>query len=534
VSDALDTSSQVAVLDPRADGLRPDRAWAQQELRGSLEAVTAATGGAEAFVVVPAQEPFVLASTTPQEQWDDLEAMADAVVKRARCADGPVVVDHATGHADENDKPIEALVPDLYAQAIVCPLWHEGELVGALCILVHEAEEVSEANALDKLGAMGPVLADAVHLAGENVRLRERFGAFRRRVRVGHELAKQLVEHYSMAVLTFDHSLTVTYANARARKTYHLGEGSRILGFLEGMGTASHLEPWASRLREVLDRARTWDVEHTQARDGQAYAVLRVSARPLRADSGRPSSGMLAIEDTSNQLALEKRIEVSERYAAVGKLAARVAHELNNPLDGILRYVNMAGRLCESGGSMDKVVDYLSECRIGLLRMADLVRQLLDFSRSTHTSLEPVDVNRVMDQAVRCMFGRVHEGKVRVVREYGADMPVQTPSSLFQVFCNLIKNSLDAMNDGGVLTLRTKVCDERQIIEVSDDGPGLPAGDPDDLFRPFFTTKGPSSGTGLGLPISRDIVNRFGGTLTGADSPSGGAVFTVDVPLHFE
>jgi signal transduction histidine kinase len=226
---------------------------------------------------------------------------------------------------------------------------------------------------------------------------------------------------------------------------------------------------------------------------------------------------------------LERSLEANERLAMIGKLAAGVAHELNNPLDGVLRYVNLA---------VDKLprespqVTYLLEARRGLRRMADIVRDLLQFSRNANVESADEDAARLARDAVEQVVGtHGRDLHIETVFEF-PDAGVHLPRGMFQVFGNLARNAIDAMPKGGVLRVSATLSNGRVRIDVADTGTGIPDEIRARIFEPFFTTKEVGRGTGLGLPICQRIVERLGGTLS-LDSEVGvGTTVRIDLPAR--
>lgn len=221
----------------------------------------------------------------------------------------------------------------------------------------------------------------------------------------------------------------------------------------------------------------------------------------------------------------------TERLAALGKFTAKIAHELNNPLDGILRYINLACRSAESN-SQDKLNEYLSNSRQGVLRMVNIVRELLEFSRCRYLPTEePVPIEQIVEDAIKNCTGANDTPPVKIVRDFSENMPKYPATNLFQIFCNLIRNAFDSMPSGGVLEISTKTGTNGDItIEFRDAGHGFNPADKDVLFEPFFTTKTQGKGTGLGLAICKDLITRHGGDITAANRVHGGSVFTVHLP----
>lgn len=218
----------------------------------------------------------------------------------------------------------------------------------------------------------------------------------------------------------------------------------------------------------------------------------------------------------------------SERLAAVGKLAARVAHELNNPLDGILRYLSLANRVLSTDAAAAE--RYIEEARKGITRMVHIVRQLLEFSRNARGDEESGNVNKLLDEAIHTFAETARDRGVTIICNYD-DPPAPAPTTnLFHVFCNLLKNALDAMSDGGRLTITSRSDDQCVRVTFEDDGPGIPQDVIDRIFDPFFSTKPAGEGTGLGLAICREVIVRVGGTITAENALPRGARFRVTIP----
>lgn len=241
--------------------------------------------------------------------------------------------------------------------------------------------------------------------------------------------------------------------------------------------------------------------------------------------------GAVAMNDITEKLDIEQELAHAERLIAIGKVAGKVAHELNNPLDGILRYVNLSLRTIENGHP-DKAANYLQHCREGLQRMAKIITELLEFSRSTHLAFETSAIDKLVEDALRAMEHPLRNIDVQIIREYTDPVPHQKSDSLFQVFCNLIKNASDAMQGQGRLSITIHQAKTEWQVSFHDSGPGLDPKTIDDLFKPFYTTKPKGQGTGLGLAICRDMLAKLDCTITAQNAPEGGGLFTVHLPLH--
>lgn len=342
--------------------------------------------------------------------------------------------------------------------------------------------------------------------------------------------AAQILESLGAAVLVADRNQTIRYRNATA--VSWLPDAPELETAFAAARFLNDWDGWSAALSRVLDAGEALRLECVlQPSDSSSPLLATLRCMPLRGHGSQdPSDLVIVIEEGAEQAALEERLEVSKRLASLGKLAARVAHELNNPLDGILRYVNLAIRTTDATPD-SKITSYLTESRTGLMRMVQIIGDLLEFSRTTDGEFEEMTINEVVEQAIRSTASATDAAGVVVAADFQTqDMPTIRGSRLYQVCCNLIKNAVDAMPDGGRLSITTGVVGDDVIIRVTDTGIGLP--EPiERVFEPFFTTKEPGKGTGLGLAICRDFIEEMQGTIDAAPGPDGGAVFTVRIPV---
>jgi len=353
-------------------------------------------------------------------------------------------------------------------------------------------------------------------------------------LRFGH-IAQHLINAMPLGVVVFDRKLNITDINPRARVM--LASRENIAQALtEGTDRSSYVSPdeatWQQRLQQALDNSETQTFENISYTNNSAPHVLRIIFTPLSDESQTQNlGGILLIEDVTEKVMMENDLALAERMAAVGRLAARIAHELNNPLDGIIRYLNLALRISDQNENAQSS-NYLRQSRKGLQRMVQIISELLEFSRSTHSVFEEADVNKIVEESVKTMLGQAQENEVRIIRHYGRNLPNIRSGNLFQVFCNLIKNAVDAMENGGSLTITTSSDEHNLLIEFADTGCGFDEEIQAKLFEPFFTTKQNGKGTGLGLAICKDIMERYNGQIIAENCPQGGACFKVRIPLE--
>lgn len=245
----------------------------------------------------------------------------------------------------------------------------------------------------------------------------------------------------------------------------------------------------------------------------------------------------LNIESIINHKESEKDKETAvkqkvmlEKYANVGKLATGVVHEINNPLDGIIRYTNMLLTQFEANPIAK---EYLSEISKGLNRIADITRSLLEFSYVVNSSKSRpkcnVCANGLIDEALEMLSNRITYN-IQITKKYKQDLPRILDLGLSHVFVNLIKNALDAMPDGGKLEISTDARDNILEINFRDSGQGIPKDIVEDIFEPFFTTKSIDRGNGLGLAICNEIIRKYHGNIEVESLEGIGSNFTVTIP----
>ncbi|UCF71962.1 MAG: cache domain-containing protein [Deltaproteobacteria bacterium] len=234
----------------------------------------------------------------------------------------------------------------------------------------------------------------------------------------------------------------------------------------------------------------------------------------------------------------ENRLLQSEKQASIGRLAAGVAHEINNPLTGILTFTRL---LLRRRDIEDKSRSYLQKIAESTVRVRKIVKGLLDFSRQTELDREPTELNRLVGSTISLMENQALVRGVGIAFEPGENLPVVTlDRGQFQgVLINIIINALDATETGGNITVSTGISlsasdTGRKGVEISiaDTGCGIPPEDLDKLFDPFFTTKEVGEGTGLGLAVSYGIVQRHGGTIRVQSEVGRGSAFTIWLPVE--
>jgi len=267
---------------------------------------------------------------------------------------------------------------------------------------------------------------------------------------------------------------------------------------------------------------------------------VQLSAALIYDGKGQEIASVGIFTDLRPRLMMEKKLQEthlqlvsSEKMASLGKLAAGIAHEINNPLGGILIYSSlMMEDLPEEDpkrGDLMRIVQEAGRCK-------EIVKSLLEFARQTEPKMEPTDVNRAINDGLFFLVNQALFHNIQIVKKLDTFLPFVkgNASQLKQVFMNIIVNAAEAMHGGGTLTITTSPAPDRKtvFVEFTDTGEGIPEENLTRIFDPFFTTKEVGKGTGLGLATSYGIVEDHGGKIGVRSKVGEGTTFTIELPIH--
>jgi two-component system, NtrC family, sensor kinase len=251
--------------------------------------------------------------------------------------------------------------------------------------------------------------------------------------------------------------------------------------------------------------------------------------------TGTPIEAVVAIgQDLSQIEALQQQVVRAERLATLGELAAGVVHELNNPLTSITVYAEYLVRKLEAQGAEPGDVEKLRRIGASAQRILRFSRDLVQYARPSGRDLGPIDLAAVVRQSVSICEHLVERGGITLGVEVDPELPAvqAVGGQLEQVLINLITNAVHAVENGGRVEVRAQADSPSTVmLEVCDSGPGIADDDRERIFEPFFTTKPDGKGTGLGLPIVRNIVDQHHGEIRVSRSDLGGAAFRVILPI---
>lgn len=353
------------------------------------------------------------------------------------------------------------------------------------------------------------------------------------------------------AIVLFDETDRIVKCNQAAEQMTGLAE-AQLLGSTcdEVFGPASSFGSMVARTREVGHGEACGEAVLTVGRN---TLPVRASSSPIFGNQGQVEGTALVMHDLSYQKKLEDEARRNETLARLGTLVAGLAHEIKNPLSGIKGAAQLLARRMQEDHD---VLTYTDVMIREVDRLSNLVEQLLGVGSRRSPTLVPVNIHKILRDVLDLMRPELDENDIKLRVEIDPSLPdvLGDPAQLTQVLLNIIKNALEAMSGGGVLSLVTRMETDFHImrlrasqaasaaegqpssshakflrVEIADDGPGFPTPDPARLFEPFYTTK--ARGTGLGLAICQGIVAAHNGDIRVSNRPEGGGQVTITLPL---
>ena len=357
----------------------------------------------------------------------------------------------------------------------------------------------------EDMALLGAVAAQAA-TAIENARLYSALRSKAEEVERLRQFSDSVVESLSDGLLVVDLEDRVLRWNRRLEDLLGLERG-RVVGrrlstvfdtpFLNSLYDARRQSPAAATLYRVRLTVQ------------QRELLVNVGIAPFKTADGVTAGSIIVLEDVTDRANLEEQLRLSEKMAAIGLLAAGVAHEVNTPLTGISSFTQM---LLERSSPDDPNTQLLEKIERQTFRAAKIVNSLLNLARPSDGEATLVDVNVIVNDVLSLLEHQFRNGRIQVRKELA-------PSGLYvkgveyklqQVFLNLLLNARDAMPRGGWLTLTTRNDGRGALVEVADTGTGIPSEHLSRIYDPFFTTKTDGRGTGLGLSVTYGIVQEHG------------------------
>lgn len=354
----------------------------------------------------------------------------------------------------------------------------------------------------------------AADLKQANVRLEYLLTQIREQARQ----VQQIVDTVPEGVLLLDAARRIILANPVIK---------RDLAALAGTAGSTPLTRLGDRpLAELLEAppAGLW---HEATLGDRLFEVV---ARPIETGP-TPGGWVLVVRDVTQRREIEQRAQQQEQLAAVGQLAAGVAHEINNPMTSVQGFAEF---LLDEAPPDDPSREPLTIIMQEACRVRDIVRGLLNLARQTEFCTEQASVNQVVQEVLDLVRRRLDKEDITLEEHYAADLPPLglDVGRMKQVMLNLITNAIHAMSQGGTLTVTSESVGDEVVVRIADTGGGIPPENLSRIFEPFFTTKPIGQGTGLGLSISRGIMQEHGGRIEVESQVGVGSTFTVWLPVE--
>jgi PAS domain S-box-containing protein len=435
---------------------------------------------------------------------------------------------------------IEALREEGVRSFVSMPLSAYGELMGALNVglgtvgrpRAAQMVVINDVAQQLSIGISQAQLHEALRAYADE--LEERVASRTAQLRASESRFRAIFEQSAMGIALLDQEARVVASNQALQEM--LGRSNeellrrRLTDFAHPEEEIAAHAPIYRELRKGERDQHRAETRYVTADDELRWAKLVLSL--VRDSAGEPQFIIAMVEDVTASKRAHEALIQSEKLATTGRLAASLAHEINNPLQTVIGCLGLAEESMEE--DEDEIETYVTMAHDELKRAAGIVSRLRDLSRPTDPKgAEPTDVNELIESVLEVSRKDLKDHGVRVRRDLTVDLPrpMLMPDRIKQVLLNLVLNARDAMAQGGELTVRSAydAGADTVVVTIADNGAGIPDDVMERLFDPFFSTK--TEGTGLGLFVSKNIVQEHGGALDVESKVGQGARFHVRLPV---
>ena len=425
------------------------------------------------------------------------------------------------------------------------PLRFGGKAKGALIVAFDKREECDEtvcrlvdaAAQQAALAAHVSALYQAARDASENLAVTVDLRTAE--VEAQRRFIEAIIDSLPLSLYAIDRDFNIVAWN-RNRELGELGipRGSVLGKNIFHVLTRQKRDLLEAEFKRVFSSGEIERIEHeTATQDGEIKHWL-ISKIPMWIDREGGVSHVITVgEDITDRVEANRAVARAEKLAAVGRLAAGVVHEINNPLATISTCAEALESRVNEGAfegteALEDLREYLGLIRSEAFRCKNITMGLLDFSRTRSSGRTPVNLGEVIESAARLLSHQKRGSGINFDIQRSASLPSVSgdPGQLQQVIIALATNALDAMPNGGQLTITTKRNGKSVLIEVTDTGFGIAPENVAKIFEPFFTTKEVGKGTGLGLAVCYGILTEHGGSLDVQSTPGVGTTFTISLP----
>jgi PAS domain S-box-containing protein len=398
--------------------------------------------------------------------------------------------------------------------------------IGVLAVGRRVGSEPLSSEDMALLGAVASQAATALENARLYGQLRDKADEIERL----RQFSDSVVESLSDGLLVVDLDDRVLRWNRRLEALIGLERGRAVGRRLPAIFDKVFLDSLYAARREAPDGVTLYRLPLVPSH-GESRTPLLVNAgvAPFQTADGVKAGWIVVLEDITDRANLEEQLRLSEKMAAIGLLAAGVAHEVNTPLTGISSFTQMLLDRAEPG---DPRTQLLEKIERQTFRAAKIVNSLLNLARPANGDAGPVDIHAVIGDVLSLLEHQFRSSRVQVRKELTSPAPIVrgVEYKLQQVFLNLFLNARDAMPRGGWLTVSSHLDGAHAVVELADTGIGIPAEHLARIYDPFFTTKPDGRGTGLGLSVTYGIVQEHGGVLSCESAPGQGTRFKLLLP----
>ena len=440
-----------------------------------------------------------------------------------RYLDGAVLLRRAFGRREP------MIVQAAEWPALALPIVSEERAIGAALLLYEQGAQIDTERA-ESAARLAAFALDAarhaaeLHLQAEQIEERTRL----REIQISRNLIRGVIDSIPMGLALVDAGGTILAANRAL---------SDLFGFepaaLVGMEYGAALGPWQeSPAGRTFASGMPERVRHTMLRPDGAQVLQEIASIPLRDSNGHPHQVVEIWEDITERVALQTQLVRAEKLAAIGQLAASIAHEVGNPLQAIQGFLSLFLEQCPPDVPNERFLKLAEE---EIERIVQVLARLRDLYRPRADVFTTVDVNELIGGVLLLTGKQLERNRIRVLRELTGDLPPirGVADQLKQVLLNLVLNAAEAMTDGGLLHVQTYAADDRNhvrsvIISITDTGYGIPPEQLPRIFDGLHTTK--ERGMGLGLYTSKAIIDRHMGRIKVQSQIGEGTTFTIWLP----
>lgn len=398
--------------------------------------------------------------------------------------------------------------------------------IGVLAVGRRARFEPLSSEDMALLGAVASQAATAL----ENAQLYRQLSLKADEIERLRQFGDSVVESLSDGLFVIDLDDRVLRWNRRLEQMFQFDRTRAIGRRISALFPASFVELLMTARRETPEGATLQRAPMTSGPAGLARPLLvNAGIAPFQTADGSKAGWIIVIEDITDRASLEEQLRVSEKMAAIGLLAAGVAHEVNTPLTGISSFTQM---LLDKADPADPKTQLLEKIEQQTFRAAKIVNSLLNLARPPEGEAAPLDLNAVISDVLSLLEHQFRGSRIQVRRDLALSAPIRGfEYQLQQVFLNLFLNARDAMPKGGWLSVSTSTSGDTVTVKVADTGSGIPSEHISRIYDPFFTTKPDGRGTGLGLSVTYGIVQEHAGTLTCESVVGQGTRFVLTLPV---